>query len=302
MRVLTRREVLLGATSLSLAAVGMLTRPLPDPAPLPLGQRATFGAFAANEPWPSLLPHLELEQLVGASLPTLSWFQSWDNAWLHEQAAAAGDRPLLLAWEPRHDDGSRVLLSEIVEGAWDWYLRRFLTGAASYGGPLTVRLAHEMNGTWCPWSGNPPRYVQMWRHVVDLGRRIAPNVRWMWCVNAVDIGLRAEDYWPGLPWVDVLGIDGYNGYGAWTSFEELFRPMHDRLQRLAALPQWIAEVGSAEDPRKPAWLTDLFRCRGLPAVERVVFFHADKEHDWRLDSSPAALEAVRQGLSHAREA
>jgi mannan endo-1,4-beta-mannosidase len=304
-RSVTRREVLLGAASLSLAAAGLLSRPLPEPVTLPLGRRASFGAFAAPEPWPSIAPHLALERLVRAPLPTMSWFQSWDNDWLHDQAASASTRPLLIAWQPWHDDRSPVRLSSVVAGDWDRYLERFLRGAAGHPGEVTIRLAHEMNGTWYPWSGNPRRYVGMWRHIVGLGRLIAPRVRWMWCVNSLDVGAhRAEDYWPGAAWVDVVGLDGYNGYGPWTPFGELFTPMHDRVVRLSGLPQWIAEVGSAEGApgEKAAWLTGLFADRGLTAVERVVFFHQDKEHDWRLDSSEAALTAVRAGLSEARKA
>lgn len=275
------------------------TRVPRSPPQLPLVDRVTFGAFADNEPWPSLAAHGALERLLGVALPTMSWFQSWDNDWLHRQARAAAGRPLLIAWQPRHDDGSPLTLSSIVKGEWDAHVRRFLEGAAGYTGEVTIRLAHEMNGNWYPWSGAPERYVQMWRHMVALGRSVAPKVRWMWCVNALDVGgTPAEDYWPGEAWVDLLGIDGYNGYGPWTSFGALFTPMHDRLRRLSGRPQWIAEVGSAEGApgRKGRWLEGLFEERGLPAVQRVVFFHADKEHDWRLDSSPATLSVARRSL------
>ena len=46
--------------------------------------------------------------------------------------------------------------------------------------PLVIRLDHEMNGNWYPWSedqayNSPGEYVAMWRHVVDRFRQWVPT-------------------------------------------------------------------------------------------------------------------------------
>lgn len=35
---------------------------------------------------------------------------------------------------------------------------------------------------------------------------------------------------------------------------------------------------------------------GFPAVQAVMFFDADKERDWRVDSSPRALAGLREAV------
>ncbi|MBA1332297.1 endoglucanase, partial [Candidatus Endoriftia persephone str. Guaymas] len=71
-----------------------------------------------------------------------------------------------------------------------------------------IRLAHEMNGDWYPWSArsvgeNPADYIAMWRHVHDAATAIGlgrEHVQWVWSVNASDhgsYGWIAEDYYPG---------------------------------------------------------------------------------------------------------
>lgn len=50
---------------------------------------------------------------------------------------------------------------------------------------------------------------------------------------------------------------------------------------------------------KGRWWTEALASTSFPAVTALVFFHADKERDWRLDSSPTALAGLRAGLAAA---
>jgi hypothetical protein len=314
----TRRELLLGAASVSLASVGLAARGIAKPsAPaLPLADTALFGAYAAPEPWPSIAAHGVLEREVGVRLPVMSWFQSWDNGWLEEQAgeAAVEKRELLIAWQPWGDDQRAIRPHDVLSGRMDRRITSYLEGAGSYPGPVTLRLGHEMNGNWYPWSASgrtsvvssPAEFVMVWRHIVSIGHRVSPAVQWMWCVNSMDLGgFRAEDYWPGDAFVDAVGIDGYNGYGPWTWPVPLLKPMHDRLRRLTDKQIWVAELGCREagvqaPHAKGEWLDQLFTTTELPALSRVVFFSANKEHDWRLTSSWPTLASARAGLAAQR--
>lgn len=103
----------------------------------------------------------------------------------------------------------------------------------------------------------------------------------------------ADDY------VDWVGIDGYN-WGTtreWSSWESLDSLIGRAYRAFAGRkPLMIAEVSSAESGgNKGAWITSAARAlkARFPAVRALVWFHIDKETDWRIDSSPSALRSFR---------
>src|SRR5205085_1771157 len=72
----------------------------------------------------------------------------------------------------------------ILSGSMDSYFRSFAQSAKSYGKPVVLRYAHEMNGGWFPWAPGQPtakdkygrytyfnvgnnqaNYVAAWRHI-----------------------------------------------------------------------------------------------------------------------------------------
>ena len=77
-----------------------------------------------------------------------------------------------IAWEP--NDG----LEQVRDDA---YLRTWAQAAAQAEGPILLRFASEMNGTWMPYSGNPDEYVRKWRLVYSVIKQAAPNVIMVWC-------------------------------------------------------------------------------------------------------------------------
>jgi hypothetical protein len=59
----------------------------------------------------------------------------------------------------------------------------------------------------------------------------------------------------------------------------------------------IAEIGCAEaGGNKATWIQEAFRALSeiYRRVEVVVWFNINKECDWRIDSSPEALNAFRK--------
>ena len=58
----------------------------------------------------------------------------------------------------------------------------------------------------------------------------------------------------------------------------------------------IAETSSAQGTGKAKWFEDLFSLRRFTRLRRVIFFHENKERDWRLNSDPNTLAVCRRRL------
>jgi mannan endo-1,4-beta-mannosidase len=187
--------------------------------------------------------------------------------------------------------------------SWATGLKDFLKGDdGSYNTSddrrVYLRLAHEMNGDWYPWSAElgtstPADYVAMWRYIKDFFDRKgldANHVQWVWAVNNTDsdhVNFPAEQYYPGHNYVHWVAIDGYN-FGdstpgqdptsSWKTPTQVFNPVLDPLAMVTRLrtltnnnkPLAITEVGSTTQKRdsygvvstdvvaKGQWITDFF--------------------------------------------
>ena len=133
-------------------------------------------------------------------------------------------------------------------------------------------------------------------------------MQWVWSIDAAHKrpeGLKnLSDYYPGDQYVDVVGVDGYNGgpTGAtWDSPEQLFAGAIDAATSVA--PErtvWIYETGSG-DARgdKAQWLTDLFAYLERTRVTGLLWFNFDKpgEQNWLIDSSPDVEKAAKEALA-----
>jgi len=212
-------------------------------------------------------------------------------------------------------------LARLLAGDHDHRIRTWAASLAAWGRDVVLRFAHEMNGDWYPWGagvqGNTPeQYVRAWRRVhgmfADAGAR---NVRWCWSPNVPagggDSPARLEDFFPGADAVDLLGVDGYNWGSAgaphsWVEPAALFDPALRALRAMGTgLPVVVTETASAEGAAagesKARWITDLFdHLQEQGDVRAVVWFHEDKERDWRVDSSPAAEAAYRRAVARLR--
>lgn len=235
-----------------------------------------------------------------------------------DQVRARGAESLL-TWEP-WKAGAGVNQpgfsnASILAGDHDAYLRQWGSELAAWGGPVSLRYAHEMNGDWYPWAdgvnGNAAgSYVAAWKHVHDVVvAQGATNVRWVWTPNVPYTGstLLAGLY-PGAAYVDVVGLDGYNwGTGVagrtWVSPSLLFSFGLERLRAVAAgKPIIIAETASSEvGGSKADWDTDLVAfLQAQPDVVAFVWFDMDKEADWRIGSSASSAAAIRDALADRR--
>lgn len=227
-----------------------------------------------------------------------------------------------LSWEPFGENNSN---QAIIDGKRDEYIRHWARQVKQWGRPIFIRWGLEMNGDWYPWCGRqsggkklngfgdvakpdgPERFVAAYRRIHDLFKEEgASNVSWVFAPNITsepDEGWNAIwNYYPGGDYVDWVALDGYNwgttNGGTWKNFNETFKKPFDTLQVIAGdKPVMIAEFASTEKGGdKAAWIIDAFTTvkKGYPEIKAITWFDINKETDWRVNSSPSALEAYRR--------
>lgn len=282
----------------------------------------TTRALAENStrPWTaaSLGEVNAFEQRARAHAGIVQWFADWAHVARPDleqlrTIARRGGVPQI-SWEPWDYTGGlnrpqpAYSLQSIAAGRHDAYVRRWARDLAAYGGPVLLRFAHEMNGSWYPWAeashGNRPAdYRRAWRHVHAIFAAAgADNVRWVWSPVARNLDGRA---YPGDDVVDEVGLSGFNGGAAlnwtgWRSFASIFAEPLRELRRIApGKPVQISEVGSAETGGdKAAWIGGMFAfLRSHPEIRAVLWFDLVKQTDWRIESSGRAAAAFADGLA-----
>lgn len=258
-------------------------------------------------------------EAVGRRPDSLTWYVAWAGrpafpAAQAAQVAATGAVPAI-TWEPWDPAAGTTQptysLARIAAGRHDSYLASWAKQVRSYGGPVVLRFAHEMNGNWYPWAaqanGNTASdYVAAWRHVRGVfDKNRVTNVRWTWSPNVPYEGSTdLAALYPGDAYVDRVALDGYNWgatqtWSTWQSFEEIFGPGIAQLQALSDRPIHVAEVGSTEvGGDKAAWMSEMFAYLAAhPEVRGFTWFDFAKESDWRVASSEGSLAAFRAGLA-----
>jgi len=210
-------------------------------------------------------------------------------------------------WSWKGKDDKSFRLEDVVAGKYDHLLKHFAEGAKAFEKPIFVSFAHEMNGNWYPWSGNPALYKKAFQHVHDaIERAGAKNITWVW---NPDIVSSAKEYYPGDKYVDWIAIDGYNtqDYGApWRSCSELFSEKMTELGSLGK-PIMIGEFASDandhadETTRKPEFLSNcISHFAHEKQVKAFIYFNKDKVEEgqpkqWAV-SAPEARKAYREAV------
>lgn len=206
-------------------------------------------------------------------------------------------------------------LTRIIDGNLDSYITKWATDAKAWGDPFFLRFDAEMNGNWTAWgtgpntpNGNTPgQFIAAWRHVHRIFTQVgATNAIWVWSPNLVSKhSPDLRSVYPGDAYVDWVGLDGFNdgtdtnaGLGGWQSFDALFAQSYKSLAALTRKPMIVAETGSAElGGNKAIWITQALLDtvpNHFPRLKAVLWFDANKETDWRVNSSAATLAAFRR--------
>ena len=260
----------------------------------------------------------EVSQLAGESPSMVLFYKDFLQAppIAELDAVRARGAVPLLTWEPWAWGGGGLeqpaySLDRITAGDFDARISEWGQALSAWGQPVMLRFAHEMNGNWYPWAegvnGNQAGdYVQAWRHVHDVVAATgAGNVQWVWSPNVPYWGSTdLAGLYPGAGYVDIVALDGYNwgtsaAWSSWIPPQDLFAPGIAQLRALAAgKPILIAETASSEaGGSKAAWNTDLVSyLAAQPDVMGFVWFHFQKETDWRINSSASSAAAFSSAL------
>jgi hypothetical protein len=262
----------------------------------------------------------DFDLAAGRQVALVNWFLDWTTAFPTEGVELTVERGAIpvLSWDPTVSTGAENVtdqpeyrLANIVNGAFDGYIRTFATEARDSCQVVVLRFASEMNGNWHPWSelanGNQSgEFVQAWRHVHDIFTAVgATNVAWFWGPNVYYQGaIPLAGLYPGDAYVDWVGLSGYNwgtvnSWNRWQSFAQIFDRSLADLAQLTAKPVLIGEIASAEEGGdKAAWITNMFaELLARPQIRGFIWFEYVKETDWRIVSSPEAQGAFASGAS-----
>lgn len=296
-----------------------------------LGSKRMFGLYTAQSPFQYAEFNLVQDQ-VSRNADISGYFQSWRDPFRPDAIKAAwsrGDIPLL-TWESMDQIGvvdkesnAKYSLPKIINGKFDAYLTQYARGIKTTGLPVIIRLDHEMNGNWYPWSeltadgksinGNHRGdYVRMWRHVHDIFQREGANTYaiWLWSPNRINTIPRMpapKAFYPGDKYVDMIGMSGYyrpyDGQATFANSHERTLPLLRAATRNK--PIILSEIGATEDKdKKSLWINDMFVELQKPVNRDIVGFvwfnfavtSKGNTNDWRMNSTARTAKTVSANL------
>jgi mannan endo-1,4-beta-mannosidase len=301
-------------------------------------QQALLGVYYGNQGW-AMNQVKAMETWQGKRHAVVNLFTDWcsrtktlDNLFKQQLPAiwANGNVPVI-TWEPflcspASTPGYMLVRAsrgdyDAYLNAWSERLKAFISGPDGSLGTaddrrVYIRLAHEMNGNWYPWSagsgGNTPgHYIETWRRaraIFAIKGLDARSVQWIWAVNHEDVGsARAEDCYPGDAEVDWIGIDGYNwgasqSWSTWRTPQAVFGAMVTRLRGFSARPLALTETastsattGGVDLSAKSLWISQFFDYALANNARMLVWFNEDKEADWAIFGGSNGTETYRSG-------
>jgi hypothetical protein len=181
------------------------------------------------------------------------WFLAATRRWIESDPARV--EVLSLPLVPKGSDGG---FASIVRGERDAHFLA-LAGklqARNLAERVIVRLGWEGNGDWYPWSyvAEPAGYRDAFRRVVQIMKRVAPGLRFEWCISCRATPKTGVDWREGYPGDDVVDIVSMDVYDEWTpTWEEkvnggaglhefrAFAIAHDKPE---AYPEWSCSTSS----------------------------------------------------------
>ena len=253
----------------------------PPPGPLPYGVYDPFGDFAVVKGVTIEHVFLPWEDVAISSLTDADAY------------ALARHRALLITLEPWTWNQSErntpaTLRQGIADGGYDANITAICGVLGQMKSPVTLRWGHEMESKtsrfiWANWA--PKDYIRDYRHVIDLCRKSAPKVRYMWSPIGDDT---MQSYYPGDDYVDLIGLSVF-GLQAWDrakfhhdrSFAEILKPKYTRAKAFGK-PIVVAELGfSGSAAYVAAWDNAVRQTTAdFPDLVGVVYFNFPEVYDW----------------------
>lgn len=281
----------------------------------PADNGCAIGIF--GEGWQDNLTQVKnLETKIEKRFATVMWYADWAQPFPAKTCQTLSDHGYVphIIWEPwLWSNNEQIYLDNILKGEWDTYIQKWVEGAKNYNKPLMIRWGHEFNGNWYPWSiakngQSAEKYVKTFRYVHDkFTKSGVTNVQWVWCLNTDSVPNQEwNDFtlaYPGDQYVDWVGIDGYNwgAAGEWKGFDRIFQKAYLTCVEKYNKPIMIAEFASSpKGGDKAKWIEDLSTTipEKFPAIKAILWFNVNKEHDWRIDDTPASVAAAQKTFSN----
>lgn len=262
------------------------------------------------------------ESMTGKTLSTILVYQAWEGDWKNFRSqwitnAKQNGSMAMITWEPwNYSFGTyqyNYRLANITAGNFDTHIRNYAKAAKATNTDFYLRPMHEMNGNWYPWAesvnGNKKGdYIKAWKHIVDIFRSEgATNAKFVWCPNVNYSGSTPlAQVFPGDDYIDYICMDGYNWgntNGGWQSFSTLFASTYNQITTLSTKPVIIGETASAEQGgNKANWITSAYgpEIDTMPRIVLINWFNANKEKDWRVNSSASSAQAFKNAIANSK--
>jgi Glycosyl hydrolase family 26 len=294
-----------------------------------------FGVYDGG--FPNTFAGMEkFEGQVQYKFPLIAFYVAWGDkpteqfpTRMAETINRMGSVPVI-TWEPwvvDFDERIRTNLPGVAEreyaslvgiarGDYDFYIVPWARAAATYGKPVFLRFAHEMNDPyrypWGPQNGNRPEdFIAAWKHVYLVFQKMsATNVLWVWSPHISMPWF--EYYYPGDQYVDWIGVGVLNygnvaSWSRWWSFHQILEKAYPALLKLNK-PIMISEFGtltrggSASEWYKQAFYhLDHTYSRGVRAV---ILFNQENDTtmstlalDWSVTQDSQAQRYVSEQLA-----
>jgi mannan endo-1,4-beta-mannosidase len=269
---------------------------------LPVSPASYLGVYEAGSP--PHYPMIETFARTAGQQPNIAgYFSGWAEPFatsFAEQVRSHGAVTLVQI------DPSYASISAIAAGSYDDYLRSYADTVRDFGHAVVIGFGHEMNAPWYSWGYRhvPPKtFVAAWRHLVTVFRaQGAVNVTWLWTINQdlSDTG-PITAWWPGSSYVTWVGIDGYY-YHPYDTFASVFGRTIDQVRTFTRKPVLLSETAVGPAAGQPVKIGDLFAGLHQYGTLGLVWFDRAQhngiyQQDWRLEDSPAAAAAFRQGAA-----
>ena len=270
---------------------------------LPAAEAATSASGAAATgsllPWGLYQASNNLQYSLGSSVPNYgieyyAWSSSGTESFDVASANAAyNSNPSIepfLELQPctspcTATGGGGYSLVDIANGVYDSSLSAFNSAVESWGHPVRMTFAHEMNGNWYPWgyqSYTAAQWIAAWDHVTSIIN--APNVTWVWAPNINTTAYHPlSSYWPGASNVGMCGIDGYLSSST-STWSTTIAPSVSSLESTCRSKPWVlAETGVNDtDSNAVPQIDDLVKSARSSGASAIFYF--DK-YNWLLTSA-----------------
>ena len=293
----------------------------------------TFGIFEPEFCYFHFDNYKRIEKRLDYEFPVMIWYNHIEKElrkdYLRSLLSESYRRGKILELTLQTTDakpGESNMVYAILRGEYDDYLRSYAEIVSEFDHPVLFRLANEMNGDWCAYSGyqtgkDAVVFCEFYRYVYRIFEEAnADNVIWVWNPNGESKPpFRWNDalaYYPGDEYVDVIGLTAYNtgNYYAdvgekWSTFKELYDDLYANYCQLFGQPLMITEFSCASaGGDKAAWIEDMFNeIQNYPEIKLAIWWDGcDYDNDgnvarsYVIDESEEVLDAFYRGL-HPRE-